>query len=244
MGQWRASADLPATGQGPAAARHAVATLLHGWQLDALTHDAELVVNELVTNALPARARPRQRRTRTGRTRGPAADHGHRPVEAPTGGRRTGSGRAARARHTHRARPRRPMGRRRPRGRQTRLGRARAVPAPPPAPHPRLAAPRAAQRGAILTMPRTGRQRTPTKAAPGGTPAEVICAEPLAVPASTAHSATGSERSRPAPERAEQRPRRAPTAMDSCAVIGHTRRVRPPTLAGWRTRPPALAGIR
>jgi anti-sigma regulatory factor (Ser/Thr protein kinase) len=52
MGQWRASADLPATLQGPSAARHAVATLLHGWQLQALIEDAELVVSELVTNAV------------------------------------------------------------------------------------------------------------------------------------------------------------------------------------------------
>src|SRR5207248_5109000 len=52
MGQWRATADLPATLHGPGAARHAVATLLRGWRLEALIDDAELVVSELVTNAV------------------------------------------------------------------------------------------------------------------------------------------------------------------------------------------------
>lgn len=52
MGQWRATAELPATPQGPAAARHAVSALLSGWQLDPLIEDAQLVVSELVTNAV------------------------------------------------------------------------------------------------------------------------------------------------------------------------------------------------
>jgi anti-sigma regulatory factor (Ser/Thr protein kinase) len=52
MGQWRANADLPATLQGPGAARHAVATLLRGWRREALIDDAQLVVSELVTNAI------------------------------------------------------------------------------------------------------------------------------------------------------------------------------------------------
>jgi anti-sigma regulatory factor (Ser/Thr protein kinase) len=52
MGQWRATADIPATAIGPAAARHLVATLVRGWQLEPLIDAAELVVTELVTNAI------------------------------------------------------------------------------------------------------------------------------------------------------------------------------------------------
>ncbi len=52
MGQWRATADIPATVRGPAAARHLVGTLLRGWQLEPLIDAAELVVSELVTNAI------------------------------------------------------------------------------------------------------------------------------------------------------------------------------------------------
>ncbi len=52
MGQWRASADIPATASGVAAARHLVTVLLPSWELpDALCGDAELIVSELVTNA-------------------------------------------------------------------------------------------------------------------------------------------------------------------------------------------------
>ena len=52
MGQWRAQAEIPATVLAPRAARHTVAALLPGWQLEPLVDDALLVVSELVTNAV------------------------------------------------------------------------------------------------------------------------------------------------------------------------------------------------
>lgn len=52
VGQWRASADLPATPHAPAAARGLVRALLGAWELRDLADDASLVVSELVTNAL------------------------------------------------------------------------------------------------------------------------------------------------------------------------------------------------
>jgi anti-sigma regulatory factor (Ser/Thr protein kinase) len=52
VGQWRASADIPATVRGPSAARHMVGALMRGWELGGLCDDAELVVSELVTNAV------------------------------------------------------------------------------------------------------------------------------------------------------------------------------------------------
>jgi anti-sigma regulatory factor (Ser/Thr protein kinase) len=51
MGQWRASVDVPASVQGPAAARGVVAAVLPVWELPDLSDDAQLVVSELVTNA-------------------------------------------------------------------------------------------------------------------------------------------------------------------------------------------------
>ncbi len=51
MAQWRASIDVPASVQGPMAARRVVAALLPAWELPELSDDAELVVSELVTNA-------------------------------------------------------------------------------------------------------------------------------------------------------------------------------------------------
>ena len=51
MAQWRASVDVPANAQGPAAARRVVAALLPVWELPELCNDAEVVVSELVTNA-------------------------------------------------------------------------------------------------------------------------------------------------------------------------------------------------
>ena len=51
MGQWRASIDVPASAQGPAAARRVVAALLPVWELPDLSDDAQLVVSEIVTNA-------------------------------------------------------------------------------------------------------------------------------------------------------------------------------------------------
>jgi anti-sigma regulatory factor (Ser/Thr protein kinase) len=51
MAQWRASIDVPASAQGPAAARRVVAALLPAWELPDLSDDAQLVVSELVTNA-------------------------------------------------------------------------------------------------------------------------------------------------------------------------------------------------
>lgn len=51
MAQLRASIDVPASVQGPAAARRVVAALLLVWELPDLCDDAELVVSELVTNA-------------------------------------------------------------------------------------------------------------------------------------------------------------------------------------------------
>jgi anti-sigma regulatory factor (Ser/Thr protein kinase) len=52
MGQWRATADIPATPLGPSTARHVVGALLEGWQLAGVAADAALVVSELVTNAV------------------------------------------------------------------------------------------------------------------------------------------------------------------------------------------------
>lgn len=52
MGQWRATADIPANSYGPATARRVVGTLLEGWQLADVAPDAMLVVSELVTNAV------------------------------------------------------------------------------------------------------------------------------------------------------------------------------------------------
>lgn len=51
VAQWRASVDIPATSNGPAAARRVVHALLPAWGLGVLVDDAELVVSELVTNA-------------------------------------------------------------------------------------------------------------------------------------------------------------------------------------------------
>jgi anti-sigma regulatory factor (Ser/Thr protein kinase) len=51
VAQWRASIDVPATLQGPAAARRVVAALLPVWELADLKDDAQLIVSELVTNA-------------------------------------------------------------------------------------------------------------------------------------------------------------------------------------------------
>jgi anti-sigma regulatory factor (Ser/Thr protein kinase) len=51
VAQWRASIDVPATIDGPAAARRVIAALLPVWELPALRDSAELVVSELVTNA-------------------------------------------------------------------------------------------------------------------------------------------------------------------------------------------------
>jgi anti-sigma regulatory factor (Ser/Thr protein kinase) len=52
VAQWRASIDVPATSQGPAAARRLVGALLPVWGLADLRADAELIVSELVTNAM------------------------------------------------------------------------------------------------------------------------------------------------------------------------------------------------
>jgi anti-sigma regulatory factor (Ser/Thr protein kinase) len=51
VAQWRASIDIPATLEGPAAARRIVRALLPAWQLPELKADAELIVTEIVTNA-------------------------------------------------------------------------------------------------------------------------------------------------------------------------------------------------
>lgn len=52
MTEWHASADVPATVYGPAAARTIVAALLNAWGLDRVTYEAQVVVSELVTNAV------------------------------------------------------------------------------------------------------------------------------------------------------------------------------------------------
>jgi anti-sigma regulatory factor (Ser/Thr protein kinase) len=52
MGQWRATADIPANSRGPATARRMVGALLEGWALAEIAPDAMLVVSELVTNAV------------------------------------------------------------------------------------------------------------------------------------------------------------------------------------------------
>jgi anti-sigma regulatory factor (Ser/Thr protein kinase) len=51
MGQWRVTADIPATAHGPATARRVIDAMLRGWGLDRLAEDAQLVASELVTNA-------------------------------------------------------------------------------------------------------------------------------------------------------------------------------------------------
>jgi two-component sensor histidine kinase len=51
MSRWQASADIPATVQGPATARAVVADLLMAWGLPDCVPGAQLIVSELVTNA-------------------------------------------------------------------------------------------------------------------------------------------------------------------------------------------------
>jgi anti-sigma regulatory factor (Ser/Thr protein kinase) len=51
MGELLATAAIPATPRGPAAARHLVRAVLTGWELEHVSGWAELVVSELVTNA-------------------------------------------------------------------------------------------------------------------------------------------------------------------------------------------------
>ncbi|HKC29013.1 MAG TPA: ATP-binding protein [Jatrophihabitans sp.] len=52
MGQWRVSADIPATVHGPAAARRVVDAVMRGWRLEPISPDAQLVASELVSNAI------------------------------------------------------------------------------------------------------------------------------------------------------------------------------------------------
>jgi hypothetical protein len=51
MAQWRAVIDIPATDEGPSAARGIIGALLPVWDRHALVFDAQLVASELVTNA-------------------------------------------------------------------------------------------------------------------------------------------------------------------------------------------------